>query len=75
MSTWTRGDRLTYEGRKDALRRYVHRHTRDHKCSLTPFQDITDDEWLRQHAFPIRSDGRIDERHNHCMPHYWRIDR
>ena len=50
------------------VRRYVHRHTLDHVYGGTPLQNITDTQWLAEHAFPLRSDGAIDERYTHCGP-------
>jgi len=30
----------------------------------------TDDEWLREHAFHVTKAGRLDRRHDHCVPSY-----
>jgi hypothetical protein len=68
MAAWTRGDQMPHETKRDALRRYVHRHTLDHVYGGTPLQNITDTQWLAEHAFPLRSDGAIDERYTHCGP-------
>jgi hypothetical protein len=31
---------------------------------------VSDVEWLADHAFYIRADGRLSERHRHCEPAY-----
>ena len=70
-ATWTTGGRLHHEARKDALRKFVHRHTRDHVFAGSPFQDISDDQWLSEHAFAVKADGTLDNRHSHCGPAYF----
>ena len=67
-----RGDRLTEAQRADVLRRFVHRNTgtfRRHDQAETPLYQ-TDAEWLAAHAFYIRADGALSNKHGHCEPYY-----
>lgn len=64
------GNKLTDEARRNALARFVHRYTRDHKPSWvakeTPVQFASDADWLAHTLFWVRKDGSIAERPSHC---------
>lgn len=77
-----RGDKLSTETRETVLRRYSNRWTvENERCirhqrdavkakGVEPAPLVSDDKWLAEHAFYVKRNGSLDERRNHCEPHY-----
>ena len=65
-----KGEHLTAKQVNEVKRRFVHRHTGEHYYQYTPKLYETDQEWIKNHAFYIRNDGKLSNQHNHCEPHY-----
>ena len=75
-----KGISLTEAQKAEVLRSFVYRHTIEHKPdwigtnpALYATADIVrDEQWIRDHAFYIREDGRLAQgkRHEHCEPEY-----
>lgn len=79
---YIRGDRLSRTARSQVLARYIYRWTTDnpHRAQawgkLKPSSHpriplVTDDEWLRDHSFAVRADGKLDERVRHAAPAFF----
>ena len=71
----TRGDKLTPEQRAAVLRVYVYRLTTENGyAQRNPCRArvpaISDEQWLREHAFYVTKDGHLSNRHGHCEPAY-----
>ena len=75
-----RGDKLSVEAHRQVLDRYVHRNTvenrrlnpryahwAEHVAGITALP-VSDEAWLKEHAFHVRADGRLDERYDHAEP-------
>lgn len=54
------GTMLSDEAKRDVLASFVHRH-----LDTTSANDA---EWLRNHAFYVRRDGKLSRAHKHCVP-------
>lgn len=73
------GSTLSTEVKIEALRRFVHRFTREHRPAWvaigredgTPFpvQFSSDDDWLAHTYFHVTDSGRLSERNTSCEPH------
>ena len=70
-----KGENLTVEQIKEVKRRFVHRLTFENGCpkrntckATIPY--IHDDQWIREHAFYVKSNGDLSNKPNHCEPHY-----
>lgn len=73
---WVKGSELFSEDQQHALRCFVHRFTGEHKPDWArkpwkdgkpyPVQHATDADWLNETRFAVRSDGRLDQRVQHC---------
>lgn len=69
------GYNLTQAQREQVLRRYTNRYTGEHVptwADTNKFQPThqTDIEWVNDHAFYIRKDGKLSNLHKHCEPVY-----
>ena len=69
------GTELSVEVQRDALARFVHRYTAEHKpawaYNLNPHkpyrpQFASDADWLANTRFWVRADGSLSERHRYC---------
>lgn len=67
------GSRLRPSVQAEALRRFIHRYTKDHTpnwASLTPglypVQFASDEEWLACTKFHVTLDGSLSPRHGYC---------
>lgn len=72
MTTWKLGTELSAPVQADALRRYVHRFTGDHKPqwvkdeAKTPLQFIDDRDWLAHTRFAVTKRGALHGSIHHC---------
>lgn len=74
---YLRGDELAPEQQREALARFVHRYTREHKPNWArlPRNDVpqmpvhfaSDAEWLENTFFPVNADGRLSNRSEGCQ--------
>lgn len=72
-----KGSDLNAQDQADALRRYVHRFTRDHKPDWArkpwkdgkpyPVQFASDADWLAHTLFGVTKDGHLDKRATSCQ--------
>lgn len=78
LETWKRGDELPAHLQREALARFVHRFTREHKPDWArkpwkdgkpyPVQYASDAEWLARTLFRVTKDGqRFDARAHYCQ--------
>lgn len=72
-----RGDQLPENARRQVLAAYVYRWTHDNKerkrawscAGGTPSMPlISDDQWLKEHAFHVTRSGDLDARYRHAEP-------
>lgn len=77
---FTKGSLLRPEVQREALARFINRHTRDHKPAWSrngwkdkegnkgpyPVQFASDDEWLSCTVFKTNRDGTLSDRVTHC---------
>lgn len=71
------GNRLDYVAQREALSRFVHRFTREHKPEWAakpwkdglpyPVQFASDADWLANSTFTVRADGRLARNVKHCQ--------
>jgi len=61
--------RWTFENERRA--RYSHS-VGGHNPPTMPL--VTDEQWLREHAFYVRNDGALARNRHHCEPHYMAQD-
>lgn len=67
------GDKLLPKTRQQVLAAYLYRLTtengypKNNPCGAT-VPAISDEEWLRTHAFYVTRNGRLDRRYNRCEP-------
>lgn len=77
-ANWIMGDRLSPALQAEALRRYVHRYTGNHKPDWVrggmpdgnpyPLQFADDADWLAHTQFAMNKRGdNFDNRHHACM--------
>ena len=75
----TIGTDLRPDVRKEVLNAYGFRWTVDNYTRAVKWYDSlgmpqmelqTDEQWLAEHAFYTRKDGKLDRRYNHCVPAY-----
>ena len=70
------GDKLSESTKQEVLNAYVYRWTIENKNRArrtgAPADHcfITDEQWLKEHAFYITNAGHRSRRHNHCESHY-----
>lgn len=74
--TYVKGTDLNPVTQREALSRFVHRFTRDHKPrwaqkpmpdgSPYPVQFASDADWLANTTFRVRKDGGLDSRTGFC---------
>ncbi len=78
-----RGDRLNAELRAEVLNAYGYRWTHEneararnwHFISARPTMAlISDEQWLREHAFRVTVKGHLDKRIRHAMPAFFADD-
>jgi hypothetical protein len=72
MVEYVAGNRLNPRARADALGRFVHRHTGNHKPAWArgiwkdgkpyPVQFLDDSDWLANSRFAVTKDGRLSRR-------------
>lgn len=77
MSEWKTGSELSAATQQDALRRYVHRSTREHRPSWAsggwkdgkpyPLQFDNDRDWLCNTRFAVAKSGALCGRTKHCL--------
>jgi hypothetical protein len=80
MSNIVRGDKLPPKLQREVLAMYVYRWTVDNTQRERAWNGIagqptipliTDDQWLREHAFFVTKCGTLDKRRNHhAQPAY-----
>jgi len=79
MSKLVRGDQLPSSLRRQVLARYVHRWTRDNPQREHAYRGhegkptiplVSDEQWLREHAFYVTDRGTLDARRKHAEPAY-----
>jgi hypothetical protein len=73
---FVRGDMLAHSVQQDALRRFVHRFTRDHRPRWADdrtsdgqayrVQFAGDADWLANSLFAVTVNGHLDKRKTHC---------
>ena len=74
---WIAGDKLSAAAQSDALRRFVHRYTREHvpdwarkprPCGGSyPVQFDSDADWLTHSLFQVRNDGGLSDSASYCQ--------
>jgi hypothetical protein len=74
MMKLIKGQNLTPPQKAAVLRAFVYRTTVEHKPA-TPTGQIptalsSDAQWIREHAFWIKNDGKLSHNHSHCEPDY-----
>ena len=79
MSKLVRGDQLPSSLRRQVLARYVHRWTSDNPQREHAYRGyegkptiplVSDEQWLREHAFYVTDRGTLDARRKHAEPAY-----
>ena len=79
MSKLVRGDRLPSNLRREVLASYIYRWTSDNTSRDRAWRGIkgaptiplvSDDQWLREHAFYVTDRGTLDKRKKHAEPVY-----
>jgi len=80
MPILVRGDQLKPETKQAVLQAFVYRWTYDNHRREQAWKGIegqptipliSDDQWLREHAFYVNRDGSLSNRHQHAEPHYF----
>lgn len=61
-----KGKDLSKNQRSQILSRYIYRHLAIGEGKYYK----TEQDWLFDHAFYFKQNGQLDERYNHCEPHY-----
>jgi hypothetical protein len=77
-----RGDKLPPHLKAEVLRKFIYRWTtgntqldQAYRGIETPrIPMISDEQWLREHAFHVTKDGRLSLRHHHAEPYYMADD-
>jgi hypothetical protein len=69
-----KGNELSALGQDRALRRFVHRYTKDHVPSWAsgggyPVQFASDSDWLANTLFYAKQNKDLDQRYNYCESH------
>jgi len=68
-----RGDKLTVAQKEHVKRAYIYRLTIENgypeknPCNVR-VPAITDEQWLKEHAFYITKSGELSAKHKHCEP-------
>lgn len=77
----TKGENLTPEQIKQVKSAYGYRWTIQNENrarmwignSVPTMSLIEDEQWIKEHAFYFRKDGKLSKNHNHCVP-VWMAD-
>lgn len=78
-----RGDKLPEHLKREVLNSFIYRWTTGNTRREDVWKKIkgqpripliSDEQWLREHAFHVMKDGRLSLRHHHAEPHYMADD-
>jgi hypothetical protein len=71
-----KGSEMNFKTQQEALNRFVHRYTKDHKPAWAsqpmpngasyPVQHNSDKEWLEHTYFHVTETGELSRRHSFC---------
>ena len=78
-----RGDKLPFHLQQEVLRKFIYRWTTGNTQRVSAWSGISgkpriplisDEQWLRKHAFHVTKAGKLDERHHHAEPYFMADD-
>lgn len=84
MSKLVRGDRLPSDLKREVLASYIYRWTSDNASRERAWRGIkgaptiplvSDEQWLREHAFHVTDRGTLDKRQKNAEPAYMTEDK
>ena len=67
---WVKGTELNDDARREALARFCHRYTGDHKpnwVTWEPLHFASDASWLENTKFAVTKSGRLSRAHSYCQ--------